>query len=128
MKKTVLFLGILLIAFAFITESCGKGGTEAKVCNLEKDAVLRENLDLVFKVELTDDANCSQITYSIAGVEQVINDPSLPWTFETSALKDDAIALSAVGTALNGSVKISIKGTGTDSTLILEDFCSQIAD
>lgn len=128
MKKTVLLLSILLIGFAFLTESCDKDGTEVKVCNLERDVVLDDDMDLVFKVEVTDNANCSQISYSIAGEEQIIDDPTLPWTFEASALLGDAIVLSADATALDGSVKISIKGSGTNSSISLEDSCSQTAE
>lgn len=129
MKKNILLLSILLIGFAFLTNSCKKDDDpETKTCNLIKSDTLDTDMNLVFTVEKTGDANCTKITYTIAGVEQTLTNPTLPWTLNASGEADNAIELTANATTTNGSISISIEGSSSDSSLSLSESCSQSND
>lgn len=129
MKKNILLLSMLLIGFAFVSNSCKKDDDpEAKTCNLIKSDTLDTDMDLVFTIEKTGDANCTKITYTIASVEQTLTNPTLPWTLNTSGEAGDAIELTADATTTNGSISISIDGNSGDSSLSLSESCSQYND
>lgn len=129
MKKNILLLSMLLIGLAYLSNSCKKDEDPVtKTCNLIKSDTLDTDMDLVFTVEKTGDANCSQITYTIAGSQVSLTSPTLPWTFSASAEASDAIELTANATTTNGSISISIEGNSGSSSLSLSESCSQYND
>lgn len=129
MKKNILLLSMLLIGFAFLSNSCKKDDDpETKTCNLIKSDTLDTDMDLVFTVEKTGDADCTQLTYTIAGAEVTLTNPTLPWTFNASGEAGDAIELTADATTTNGSISISIEGNSGNSSLSLSESCSQYND
>ncbi|NPD85227.1 hypothetical protein HNS38_10680 [Lentimicrobium sp. L6] len=129
MKKNILLLSILLIGFALLTNSCKKDDDpETKTCNLIKSDTLDTDMGLVFTVVKTGDANCTKITYSIAGSEQILTNPTLPWTLSASGEAGSTIALTADATTTNGSISISITGNSASSSLSLSESCSQYND
>lgn len=129
MKKNILLISILLIGFAFVSNSCKKDDDpETKTCKLIKSDTLDTDMDLVFTVEKTGDANCTKITYTIAGAEQTLTNPTLPWSLDTTGDTGDAIELTADATTTNGSISISIEGNSGNSSLSLSESCSQYND
>jgi len=129
MSKKVFIISIFFLGFALFTTSCKKDkDAETKTCNIEKSSVLELDMDLVFKVDITGDANCTRISYTIAGIEQSISNPSLPWILNTTALEGDTVDLRAYATTENGSITLSISGEAPTSSLHLSESCSQYND
>ncbi len=129
MKKNILLFSIFLLGIAFLSSSCKKDDDpETKTCNLIKNDTLDSDMDLVFKVEKTGDANCTQISYTIAGAVQTLTNPTLPWTISTTGEAGEAIELTADATTTNGSISINISGSSGNSSLSLSESCSQYND
>lgn len=128
MKKTTNLLLVSILLLSFLFTNCEKSddddSTLSKECNISREDVLSNDMQLVYTVTISGDADCEMISYQIGDTKESVNNPVMPWSITSSGISGDSIKLSADAKTKNGGIALTIKGNGSTSELELNDECS----
>lgn len=119
MRGRTSFLVFLAIGFAFaaITAGCSDDSTDARTI-----------YTLTYTLSYTGESTVDEVTYSLGGGDVTLQDPPDGWSVEFPGGNGQEIGASAVGTAKNGTITLTLQATTAGQAPINgQDTCTESA-
>ncbi|GAB1404592.1 MAG: hypothetical protein PHX54_13345 [Lentimicrobiaceae bacterium] len=131
MKLSLKVLQAATLVLLILSTSC-KDDKDPVVqeCNLETSTAEFEeaSMNVTYTIETTGDAEVSKFTYYDETGKMEIEKPDLPYEKEILLTTQKTIQAKALGKVTNGSIKISFKGVGLNSSYEGSDECSHTSN
>jgi hypothetical protein len=115
---------VMLISFSACEDNKDPEDTG---CNLETNAseFSEESLNVTYKIIATGDVKVTSFFYFDETGKVEVQNPTLPYEKEVTLSSQKTIQASALGKVTNGSIKVSYKGIGQNTTYESYDICAQ---
>lgn len=84
-----------------------------------------ESINIIYKIGVTGDVKVTSFSYFDETGKVEVQNPTLPYEKEVTLSSQKTIQASALGKVTNGSIKVSYKGIGQNTTYESYDICAQ---